>query len=63
GVKIQRRVDGRWLTLKKTTTGTEGAYRVRLRDRPGRYRTVAPAMSPSDEHRCLKAISPTHRNG
>jgi hypothetical protein len=62
-VKIQRRSDGRWRTIKQATTGTEGAYRVRLRARPGRYRTVAPASSPSDEHRCLRAISPTRRNG
>lgn len=61
-VKLQRKVESGWRTIKRTTTGSDGSYKVRLRDRPGRYRAVAPATSPTEEDRCRKAISPTRRN-
>lgn len=61
-VRIQRRGQGAWTTVARTTTDDGGAYRTRLRDRTGRYRAVAPAFSPEDGHGCLKAVSAIRRN-
>lgn len=61
-VRIQRRADGRWKTAARTTTGSDGAYEADLRDRPGRYRALVPASTPSEGHRCLKATSRVRRN-
>jgi len=41
GVRIQRRRDGRWRTLKVVTTAEDGTFRTRVRDRQGRYRARA----------------------
>jgi IPT/TIG domain len=43
-VRIQRRVSGRWGTVGKTTTTEAGVYKKRIKDRPGKYRSVAPAI-------------------
>ncbi len=56
-VVVQRRGQGRWAKVGRTTTSRTGRYRVELRDRPGRYRAVAPAVQPSEEHGCSKAVS------
>ncbi|MDQ3916286.1 MAG: hypothetical protein M3323_13325 [Actinomycetota bacterium] len=56
-VVVQRRRDGRWRPVKRTTTNGTGRYRVGLRDRPGTYRAVAPELEPSETHRCLEARS------
>lgn len=61
-VRIQRRAGGRWKGVARTTTGSDGSYEAELRDRPGKYRALAPASTPSEGHRCLKAISRTRRN-
>jgi hypothetical protein len=61
-VKFQRKDGRRWETVKRTTTDSEGAYEVTTRDRPGKYRAMAPETSPSEEDRCLKATSPVRRN-
>lgn len=60
-VKVQRRSGGGWKKVARTTTNRDGSYRARLRDRPGRYRAVAPAFSPQDGHRCSKGVSPIRR--
>lgn len=62
-VKIQRKAGGRWKKVARTTTGSDGTYEAELRDRRGKYRAFAPATTPSEGHRCLKAVSPTRRNG
>ena len=62
-VQIQRRSSGRFTTVKTTTTDASGGYRTSLRNRPGTYRARAPQVSPSEEHRCLAAVSPRRRNG
>lgn len=61
-VRIQRRSEGTWRTIARTATSPEGTYRAKLRDRPGRYRALAPQFSPEEGHRCLKAVSPVRRN-
>jgi hypothetical protein len=60
-VKVQRRVSGRWKTLKSTTTSSTGSYRTRLRNRDGRYRSVAPMVVKGTDT-CGRAVSPTRRH-
>lgn len=62
-VLIQRRRSGRFGTIKRTTTDAQGGFRAALRNRRGTYRAKAPKMSPSEEHRCLPAVSPRRKNG
>jgi hypothetical protein len=58
-VNIQRRVAGRWETVRTTTTSPTGSYRRRIPDKAGRYRAKAPAAFPSELFLiCLRAISP-----
>lgn len=56
-VKIQRRKSGRWKTVKRVQTASDGSYRKRVSDRTGRYRTV---VLPSTE--CLRAVSAVRRH-
>jgi hypothetical protein len=56
-VRIQRRVSGRWRTVGKTTTTDTGAYKKRIKDRPGKYRSVAPAINQFTDL-CFRAGSP-----
>jgi hypothetical protein len=60
-VKIQRRRAGGWRTVGSTTTTDTGAYRKRIKDRPGRYRALAPKVTVNDEV-CLRAVSPVRRH-
>ena len=62
-VVIQRRSSGRFKNIKRTTTDGQGGYRAALRNRSGTYRAKAPELSPSEEHRCLAALSPRRKNG
>jgi hypothetical protein len=55
-VKIQRRSGGSWKTVGKTTTNDTGAYRKRIRDRAGRYRSVAPLITVGTDT-CNRAVS------
>lgn len=41
-VLIQRRSDGEWITKEEAWTNARGRYAGVVRDRPGRYRAVAP---------------------
>jgi hypothetical protein len=63
-VKVQRRVSGRWRTVRTTTTSTTGSYRRRIPDRPGRYRAVASRVSLGDPETdlCFRAVSPRRRH-
>jgi hypothetical protein len=60
-VKVQRRVSGKWKTVKSTTTSSTGTYRTRLRNRHGRYRSVAPMVVKGTDT-CGRAVSPTRRH-
>ena len=55
-VKIQRRVSGRWRTVGRITTTDTGVYKKRIKDRPGKYRSVAPPISQFNDL-CFRAVS------
>jgi hypothetical protein len=59
-VRIQRRVSGRWETVGKTTTTAAGVYKKRIKDRPGKYRSVAPPINYFTDL-CFRAGSPVRR--
>ncbi len=56
-VVVQRRREGRWTRVKRTTTNAAGKYRAKVPDRPGTYRAVAPEFAASEEDECLQAVS------
>jgi hypothetical protein len=56
-VEIQRWVDGRWRTIATRRTGERAAYRLRLPDRPGRYRARLSTWDPSSADTCGAAVS------
>jgi hypothetical protein len=60
-VKIQRRVSGDWKTVGSTTTPDTGAYRKRIKERPGKYRSVARKIYLFPDF-CLRAVSPVRRH-
>ena len=57
-VKIQRRISGRWGTVGRTTTTDSGVYRKRIKDRPGKYRSVTPGFLVQFNGVCFRATSP-----
>jgi hypothetical protein len=62
-VKIQRRRAGAWRTVGTATTNDTGAYKKRIKDRPGRYRALAPKISLNDgADICSRAVSPVRRH-
>jgi hypothetical protein len=62
-VKVQRRVSGHWKTVGRTTTTNTGAYRKRIPDRTGRYRSVARNITLNGgADICLRAVSPIRRH-
>jgi hypothetical protein len=62
-VKIQRRKKGGgWKNVGSTTTNDNGNYKRRIKDRPGKYRAVAPAVTLADDSVCSKAVSPRVRH-
>jgi hypothetical protein len=60
-IKIQRRVAGDWKTVGSTTTTDTGAYKTRIKDRPGKYRSVARKINLYPDF-CLRAVSPVRRH-
>lgn len=64
-VKVQRKFPNAWRTVAGVTTGSGGAYRVRLPDRTGRYRAVAKRKVLDTRDACGYARSPgrRHRHG
>jgi IPT/TIG domain len=58
-VKVQRRVEGEWKTVRTTTTSPTGSYGRRIPDKAGRYRARAPRIDVNGSFEiCLRAISP-----
>jgi hypothetical protein len=60
-VKIQKKKSGHWKTVKSTTTSSSGSYRVQLRNKHGRYRSLAPKVAAGTDI-CRGAKSATQRN-
>jgi hypothetical protein len=60
-VRVQRRVSGRWRTVERTTTTDTGAYKKRIKDRPGKYRSVARTINLFTDF-CLRAVSYVRRH-
>lgn len=60
-VLIQRRGSTGWIEVGSTTTGDGGVFAVRLEDRTGRYRAVAPEVTPEGQL-CLASASTVRRH-
>lgn len=60
-VKIQRRKDGVWRTLKTVTTDATGHFATNLRDRRGLYRARAVRLTTGDNV-CARTTSPRRRH-
>jgi len=60
-VRIQRHVSGDWKTVGSTTTTDTGAYKKRIKDRPGKYRAVARMINLFADF-CLRAVSQIRRH-
>jgi uncharacterized protein (DUF2345 family) len=60
-VKIQKKKSGHWKTVKSTTTSSSGRYRVELRNKHGRYRSLAPKVAAGTDV-CRRAVSSTQRH-
>jgi hypothetical protein len=61
-VKIQRKGHERWRTVKHDVTNSKGRYRVRMKDRPGAYRTVVRrTVVNGGQHVCRRAVSRVRR--
>jgi hypothetical protein len=56
-VRIRRFVNGGWRTIATTHTNDDGDYRVRVADRPGRYRALAPRETLGSSDVCGRAMS------
>jgi hypothetical protein len=56
-VKIQRRRPGAWRTVGSTTTSDTGAYRKKIRNRHGKYRSLAPKLTLASGDVCKRDVS------
>lgn len=63
-VKLQRRTRHGWRTFAEVTTdSSDGTFRVRRKDRRGKYRAVAPTvMLDPGGSSCARAVSPVERH-
>jgi IPT/TIG domain len=62
-VKIQRRKKGGgWKNVGSTTTSDTGKYKRAIKDRPGKYRALAPKVTLEDGSVCSKDVSPRVRH-
>jgi hypothetical protein len=57
-VKIQKKVSGSWKTVGKTTTSDTGAYSKKIKNKKGKYRSIAVKTTLEGGEVCLKAKSP-----
>jgi subtilisin family serine protease len=60
-VKVQRKRRGAWRTIETVTPKSTGAYRARLKDRPGRYRARVSEMMVGNDV-CGEAVSTSVRH-
>jgi hypothetical protein len=58
-VKVQRRKKGGgWKNVGTATTTDAGKYKTSIKDRPGKYRALAPKVTLDDDSVCSKDVSP-----
>ena len=57
-VKIQKKKSGSWKTVGKTTTSDTGAYSKKIKNKKGKYRSIAVKTTLEGGEVCLKAKSP-----
>jgi len=57
-VKIQKKKSGSWKTVGKTTTSDTGAYSKKIKNKPGKYRSLAVKTTLASGDVCGKAKSP-----
>jgi hypothetical protein len=58
-VKIQRKKKGGgWKNVGSTTTNDAGKYKRSIKDKPGKYRALAPKVTLEDDTVCAKDVSP-----
>lgn len=60
-IRVERRSRAGWVVLRTDVTNNNGYYRVRLPERAGRYRAVAPRLD-TPEYRCLRGESQVIRH-
>ena len=53
-LKVQRLKSGNWKTVKSTTTGNSGSYKVNIPDKEGKYRAKAPKVVSGGGVGCLQ---------
>jgi plastocyanin len=62
-VKVQRKTaSGSWKTVARTESSDSGAYKVRVKDRPGKYRAKATPATLGSGQACRAGVSPTKRH-
>ena len=62
-VKLQRKKSGGgWKTLKTVTTDASGAYSGKVKNKAGKYRSVAKKVTLANGDVCLKDVSPVRTN-
>lgn len=62
-VKLQRKKKGGgWKTLKTVTTNDTGAYSGKVKNKAGKYRSVARKVTLANGEVCLKDVSPVRTN-
>ena len=62
-VKLQRKKKGGgWNTLKTVTTDASGAYSSKVKNKAGKYRSVARKVTLANGEVCLKDVSPVRTN-
>jgi V8-like Glu-specific endopeptidase len=60
-IKVQRRAGGRWAKIKTVYTNDLGRYRIKVPNKPGRYRVVSPKREVDELNLCAAAKSPVRR--
>ena len=61
-VEIEKRTRAGWRTVASSSTGDDGSFSIRLMDRAGNYRAVAPAIT-RDQVSCPRATSVRRSHG
>lgn len=56
-VKVQKRVSGSWKPIKTTSATDAGSYKVKIPDKPGRYRAVVGVTTVDVQNTCLATRS------